>query len=92
MKKVFLGVLAFVICSSSAWAVRDYKGYRIYVKAHTKEIKEMEKACNDARGTKAARRKCDDVMQFRLEGECRYGINPNACKALDELKKMEVKK
>ena len=92
MKKVLFGVLAFMICSSAAWAVRDYKGYRIFLKENKAKIKSMEKECDKAKGTNNARKACDDVMQFRLEAECRYGINPNACKAMDELKKVEVTK
>jgi hypothetical protein len=87
MKKTFFVVLAFIFCSGLAWAVPDYKGYNKFMKDNSAKIKELEKACTDAKGTKLARKKCNDVMQYRVDAECRYGINPNACAALDAIKK-----
>jgi hypothetical protein len=92
MKKAFFVILAFIFCSSLAWAVPDRKGYNKFLKENNAKIREMERACNEAKGTKLAHKKCNDLMEYRVEAECRYGINPNACAAIDAIKKTENKK
>ena len=92
MKKAFFAILAFIFCSSLAWAIPDYKGYNKFLKENNTKIRELEKACNEAKGGKTARKKCNDLMQYRVEAECKYGVNPNACAALDAIKQAEKKK
>jgi hypothetical protein len=92
MKKMIFGIIALALYSSPLWSVPDYKGYNKFLKENNTKIRAMEKTCNDAKGTKSSKTKCNDLMQFRVESECRYGINPNACSALDEIKKMKNKK
>jgi len=92
MKKVFLGTLFFILSSGQVFATPDFKGHRDFIKANSEKIKAMEKTCRNSKNPKEHREKCNDLMQFRVEAECRYGINPDACKAIDEIKKMENKK
>ena len=92
MKKTFLGALIFILSSGLAWSAPDLKGYQAFIKNNNAKIKIMEKECRDYKKTKEHRQKCNDLMRFRVEAECRFGINPDACKAIDEIKKMEKKK
>lgn len=92
MKKWFLGTLIFALGCGTAWSAPDFKGYKAFVKENNEKIKTMEKECRDYRKAKDHRKKCNELMRFRVEAECRYGISPDACKAIDEIKKMEDKK
>ena len=92
MKRVIFTITAFIICSSLAWAVPDYKGYRQFLKENDQKIKTMEKSCRDSKGTPNNKKICDDVLEFRFTSECKYGVNPNACKAMEEINKLKIKR
>ena len=92
MKKVFFVIVAFIFCSNFVWAAPDYKGYNKFLKDNNKKIRELETSCNKARAGKNERKKCNELMKYRVEAECKYGVNPSACAALDALKQTENKK
>ena len=91
MKKIFLGTLIFILGCGLAFATPDYKAHKAFIKENNAKIKAMEKECHSLKNLKERRKKCNELMQFRVEAECRFGINPDACKAIDEIKKMEKK-
>jgi len=92
MKKMFLGTLIFILGSGLAWSAPDFKGHKAFILANKDKIKAMESECHTAKDSKERHKKCYELMQFRVDAECRYGINPDACKALDEINKVEKKK
>jgi len=92
MKKIFLGTLFFVLGCGVVWSAPNFKGYQDFVNANKDKVKAMEKECHSAKDAKERHKKCSELMQFKVEAECRYGISPDACKALDEIKKIEKKK
>jgi len=92
MKKLFLGTLVLLSVCGQAYAAPDFKGYKAFLKENSEKIRTMEKECRDSKKSKERHQKCNDLMQFRVESECRFGINPDACKAIDEIKKMEKSK
>ncbi len=91
MKKLFLSALVFTLGSGLAFAAPDYKGHQAFIKANKEKIRTMEKECRNSKSPKEHLKKCNELMKFKVEAECRYGISPDACKALDEIQKVEKK-
>ena len=91
MKKLFLGTLVFILSYGLAWAAPDYKGYKAFTKTNKEKIRTMEKECRNSKSPKEHLKKCNELMKFQVEAECRFGISPDACKALDEIQKVEKK-
>jgi len=91
MKKVFLGTLFFILGCGLANAAPNFKGYKDFIKENKDKIKAMEKECDNYKNPKERGKKCTELMRFRVEAECRFGINPDACNAIEEIKKIEKK-
>ena len=92
MKKLFLGTLFLILGCGQVFAAPNFKGYQDFIKENKEKIKTMENDCNSYKDPKERHKKCTELMRFKVEAECRFGINPNACSAIEAIKKVETKK
>ena len=87
MKRTLLSMIAFIGFTCVAMAAADYQGYSKFLKENENKLKEMDTVCKINNGVVVDASKCNELSKTQLKAQCKYGVNPNACKALDEVKK-----
>ena len=80
--KTILGLsfVAFFFLVSVAWAAANYTGYTNWTTENAKKIERLTKECGS--GKIYNRKKCIELAKFTFRAQCKYGINPEACKEL----------
>jgi len=87
MKQIIFIVFMFLGFTGVAMAAADYQGYNKFLQDNKDKLKDMDMYCKASNGVVINAAKCNELAQMQLQAQCKYGVNPNACKALDEVKK-----
>ena len=80
-----LSITLFFLLGSVAWATPDYMGYGNWVQKNQQNIEKLTKKCGA--GKTYNKNACYSLARLTFKAQCKFNVNPEACKELKNLKK-----